>query len=123
MATDILLVDDDPFIRKLVATTLRGVGGFRLHEAEDGLVALALASGLDLALCFLDVDMPRLGGIETCRRLRGGPARHAVIVMLTATEDPAVEALARAAGADRFLTKPFSPLTLLRMVDALPAAA
>lgn len=123
MAADILLVDDDPFIRKLVAATLRGVGGFRLHEAEDGLVALALASGLDLALCFLDVDMPRLGGIETCRRLREDSARHATIVMLTATEDPEVEALARAAGADRFLTKPFSPLMLLRMVDALPSAA
>lgn len=123
MATDILLVDDDPFIRKLVATTLRGVGGFSLHEAEDGLDALAIADDLDLALCFLDVDMPRLGGVETCRRLRAGPAHDATIVMLTATQDPAVEASSRAAGADRFLTKPFSPLVLLRLVDALPSAA
>lgn len=123
MAADILLVDDDPFIRKLVATTLRGIGGFRLHEAEDGIVALALAAELELVLCFLDVDMPRLDGVETCRRLRAGHATGATIVMLTATQDPATEARARAAGADRFLTKPFSPLMLMRLVDALPSAA
>ena len=69
---------------------------------------------------FLDVDMPRLDGIETCRQLRGHDAtNNATIVMLTAASGDNVESDAEQAGADLFLTKPFSPLDLLRLVDGL----
>jgi len=72
------------------------------------------------ALILLDVDMPRLDGIETCRRMREDPATSgATIVMLTAAHDDRVERLAEDAGADLFLTKPFSPLALLQLVDGL----
>jgi two-component system chemotaxis response regulator CheY len=72
------------------------------------------------ALVFLDVEMPRMDGIETCRRLREQSANHeTTIVMLTAAHGDAVERHAEAAGADLFLTKPFSPLDLLRLVDGL----
>jgi two-component system chemotaxis response regulator CheY len=72
------------------------------------------------SLVFLDVDMPRLNGIDACRRLREDEAtREATIVMLTAAHGDSVESDAEEAGADLFLTKPFSPLDLLRLVDQL----
>jgi two-component system chemotaxis response regulator CheY len=116
----VLVVDDDPFIRKLIATTLEDVVEFELHEAADGLEALEVARRERPALVFLDVDMPRLNGIEACRQLRLDEATHgATIVMLTAAHGDQVERSAEEAGADLFLTKPFSPLELLRMVDEL----
>ena len=120
MTRGVLIVDDDPFIRKLVATTLDDVAEFDLHEAADGIEALEVAHRVRPALILLDVDMPRLDGIETCRRMREDPATSgATIVMLTAVHDDRVERLAEDAGADLFLTKPFSPLALLRLVDGL----
>jgi CheY-like chemotaxis protein len=120
MTRGVLIVDDDPFIRKLVATTLEDVAEFELHEAADGIEALEVAQRERPALVLLDIDMPRLDGIETCRRLRDDPATSAAtIVMLTAAHDDRVERLAEDAGADLFLTKPFSPLALLRLVDGL----
>jgi CheY-like chemotaxis protein len=114
----VLVVDDDPFIRKLVATTLEDVAGFQLLEAADGEEALALAGREPPALIFLDIDMPRLDGIEVCRRLRDGEGtREATIVMLTAAAGGDEERHAENAGADLFLTKPFSPLDLLRLVN------
>jgi CheY-like chemotaxis protein len=116
----VLIVDDDQFIRKLIATTLEDVAEFDLHEAADGVEAIDVARRTRPSLVFLDVDMPRLNGIETCRRLRtGADAGELTIVMLTAASGDNVEADAEAAGADLFLTKPFSPLELLRLVDQL----
>jgi two-component system chemotaxis response regulator CheY len=116
----VLIVDDDHFIRKLIKTTLEDVARFDLHEAEDGVEALKVAERERPALVFLDVEMPRMNGIETCRRLREQTANHeTTIVMLTAAHGDSVERDAEAAGADLFLTKPFSPLDLLRLVDGL----
>jgi CheY-like chemotaxis protein len=116
----VLIVDDDEFIRKLIATTLEDVAGFELHEAADGVEAIEVARRERPSLVFLDVDMPRLNGIDACRRLReDDPAGERTIVMLTAAHDDSVEAEAEGAGADMFLTKPFSPLDLLRLVDQL----
>ncbi len=120
MTHGVLIVDDDQFIRKLVATTLEDVAEFELHEAADGLEALEVAGQTRPSLVFLDVDMPLLNGIETCRRLRQEEATAgATIVMLTAAHGDSVEADAEGAGADLVLTKPFSPLELLRLVDQL----
>jgi CheY-like chemotaxis protein len=120
MTRGVLVVDDDPFIRKLIATTLEDVSRFNIHEASDGLEAVALAQRELPTIIFLDVDMPRLNGIETCRRLRSDAATSgATIVMLTAAHGESVEREAEEAGADLFLTKPFSPLDLLRLVDRL----
>ena len=120
MTHGVLIVDDDQFIRKLIATTLEDVREFELHEAGDGEEALEVARRERPSLVFLDVDMPRLNGIDACRRLRADEATGgATIVMLTAAHDDSVEADAEQAGADMFLTKPFSPLDLLRLVDQL----
>jgi CheY-like chemotaxis protein len=120
MTRGVLIVDDDPFIRKLVATTLQDVADFELYEAADGIEALEVARRERPALVFLDVEMPRVDGIEACRRMRADPATSgATIVMLTAAHGDETERLAEDAGADLFLTKPFSPLALLRLVDGL----
>ena len=119
----VLIVDDDPFIRKLIATTLEDVAGFELAEAEDGVVAVEVAEREPPELVFLDLDMPRMDGLEVCRRLRADPATaSATIVVLTAAAGDAAEREAEGAGADLFLTKPFSPLELLRLVHELGAA-
>jgi CheY-like chemotaxis protein len=120
MTRGVLIVDDDKFIRRLIATTLEDVARFELHEAADGQEALDVARRERPSLVFLDVDMPVLGGIEACRRLRNDDCTSdATIVMLTAAHDDTVEGEAEKAGADLFLTKPFSPLDLLRLVDRL----
>jgi CheY-like chemotaxis protein len=116
----ILIVDDDPSIRKLVATTLEDVAGFELVEAADGGEALDIAAEEAPAIVLLDIDMPGLDGLEACRRLRAETATaDTTIVMLTAAAGEEAERAAEEAGADLFLTKPFSPLELLRLVSDL----
>jgi two-component system chemotaxis response regulator CheY len=116
----ILIVDDDPSIRRLIATTLEDVSGYRLEEAADGEEAMARALDAEPAIVFLDLEMPRVNGIETCRRLRNEPTlADATIVVLTGDSGEVAERSAQAAGADLFLTKPFSPLHLLQLVDEL----
>jgi len=117
----VLIVDDDPFIRRLIATTLEDVSGFELRQAADGQEAVEMAAAESPAIVFLDVDMPRLDGISACRALRAAQGAHARIVMLTAGGREQ-QAAALDAGADLFLTKPFSPLDLLRLVDDLGAS-
>jgi CheY-like chemotaxis protein len=120
MSRAVLVVDDDQFIRKLVATTLEDVSEFDLHEASDGVEALEVAQGTQPAIVFLDIDMPRMDGIDTCRRMRADPQMsHATIVMLTAAHGDQTEE----AGADLVLTNPFSPLELLKLVDRLGEGA
>jgi two-component system chemotaxis response regulator CheY len=119
----VLIVDDDPFIRKLIATTLEDVAGFELLQASDGAEAVDIAAREEPAIVFLDVDMPRLDGIEACARIRAhAGTAEATIVMLTATSRNDNERRAEDAGADLFLSKPFSPLDLLRLVDQIGGA-
>jgi CheY-like chemotaxis protein len=116
----VLIVDDDPFIRKLIATTLEDVAGFELIQAADGAEAVDIAAREQPELVFMDIDMPRLDGISACARIREHPdTSNATIVMLTATSRGDNERRAEDAGADLFLTKPFSPLDLLRLVDQI----
>jgi two-component system chemotaxis response regulator CheY len=118
----ILIVDDDPSIRRLIATTLEDISGYRLEEAGDGAAAVTQALEAKPEIVFLDVDMPGVDGIDACRRLRSDPATAgATIVMLTGDSGPQAEHGALEAGADLFLTKPFSPLHLLRLVDRIGA--
>ena len=116
----VLIVDDEPFIRKLVATTLEDVASFELLEAENGREALEVAEREHPQIVFLDIDMPEVDGYEACKRLRADPhTAPATIVMLTAAAGEEAERQAEEAGADLFLTKPFSPLEILRLVHEL----
>lgn len=118
MAT-VLVVDDEPQILSLVRVTLEDER-VRIVEAADGEAALAVAQREQPELILLDIRMPRLDGFEVCRRLRQDPRfGQTKIVMLTASGQERDRVRGRAAGADEYLTKPFSPLSLLSLVQTL----
>ena len=124
MRRTILVVDDDPLIRKLIATTLEDVAGYEVVEAGDGIEALERADADAPGIVFLDIDMPRMDGIDACRRLRSAPGTaKATIIMLTAATTDTAERQSTEAGADLFLSKPFSPLEVLQLVDEIGARA
>ena len=117
--TTILIVDDEAPIVDLVRFTLEDAD-VRVVEASDGAEALVLARRIKPDLVLLDVQMPRLNGLEVCRQLRLEPGlARTPIVMLTAAGQESDRARGREAGADEYLTKPFSPLALLALVEAL----
>ena len=118
MSRTVLVIDDDPLIRRLISATLKDVGGFTVHEAEDGEAGLDAAASLAPAVVLCDFEMPGISGVETVRRLRED-GLTATVVMLTGSALADTEVQARAAGVDRFLTKPFSPLEVLRLVDEI----
>ncbi len=120
MNRTILVIDDDPLIRRLIAATLQDVHGFTVQEAQDGETGVALAAAHRPALVLVDFEMPGISGVETCRRLREGGS-DATVVMLTGSALDDTEPQALAAGVDRFLTTPVSPLEVLRLLDALPS--
>lgn len=104
----VLVVDDDDDIRDIVALVLRR-RGFDVHSSADPLAALDLAAERGLAAAVLDWSMPVMNGGELCERLRALPGlEQAPIVILTAYADAETRAQAYAAGATRFVTKPFS---------------
>ena len=117
--TTILVADDEPSIVDLVRFTLEDAD-VRVVEASDGAEALVLARRIKPDLVLLDVHMPRLDGREVCRQLRREPAfARTPIIMLTAAGQQADRTRGLGAGADEYLTKPFSPLALLALVEAL----
>jgi len=117
--TTILVADDEVPIVELVRFTLED-DRVQIVEAFDGVTALELAGAVRPDLVLLDVQMPHLSGVEVCRRLRQTPeCAHTRIVMLSAAAQDEDRARGMAAGADEYLTKPFSPLALLALVRSL----
>jgi two-component system alkaline phosphatase synthesis response regulator PhoP len=114
----VLVVDDDEMIRRLVRAVLEA-DEFEVAEARDGESALRLANEFHPAVVVLDIMMPGLDGVEVCRRL---DHERVKVVILTARDDPRLEEECRNAGADAFLTKPFSSVQLLDLVMELLAA-
>jgi two-component system phosphate regulon response regulator PhoB len=115
----VMIVDDEPHVIELVRITLEDER-IRVIAAADGETALArcLLCAPDLVL--LDVNLPDLSGLEVCRRLRSEPRLATThIVMLTAAAQHDDVARGLAAGADQYLTKPFSPVRLLCLVESL----
>ena len=104
-APRILLVDDEQSIQTLLSFPLRK-DGYEVVQAGDGREALARFGESTFDLVVLDVMMPRLDGLEVCRRLR---ARSSVpIIMLTAKTEEIDKVLGLELGADDYITKPFS---------------
>lgn len=115
----ILIADDEPNIVELVRVTLEDQR-VRVVAAADGLSALDLATRLRPDIVLLDVGLPDISGLEVCRRLRRDPDTAVLpVVMLTAAAQRDDVARGLAAGATLYLTKPFSPVRLLSVVEQL----
>jgi len=112
----VLIVDDDPELRHFLRTELE-LEGYACSEAATGQQALMQARGERWDLLLLDWTLPDFSGVELCRRLRGTDDRTPVLI-LTARDDVKERVEALDAGADDYLTKPFSIEELLARVRA-----
>src|SRR6476646_4235082 len=104
-AATIMLVDDEESIQKLLTYPLEREG-YTVVQARDGEEALERFAERDFDLVVLDVMLPRVDGLEVCRRLR--TASSVPIIMLTARDDEVDKVLGLELGADDYITKPFS---------------
>jgi len=107
---NILLTDDDADLRRVLGRTLDALG-FSVEESANGEEALAQLAARPFHAVLMDVNMPGLGGIETCRQMRRKDP-HLPILMLTVRDREGDKILALDAGADDYITKPFSVLEL-----------
>jgi CheY-like chemotaxis protein len=120
MPIHLLIVDDSRLMHRLVEVALRAYRlPLELHFAEDGFEALQqLQRHPDTALVLLDVNMPRMSGLELLERLRAEPVFADIPVVLQSTEDQADDvSRGLAAGATTYLTKPFSAEQLHALLD------
>lgn len=109
----VLVVDDVAANRELLEGHLLELG-YDVRQARDGLEALEVIDAEEPDLVLLDIDMPRMNGIELCRNLKAHPLRRLIpIVLVTALQDRVTRLQGLGAGADDFLTKPFDAKELL----------
>jgi CheY-like chemotaxis protein len=123
MKRKILIVDDQADIRRLVRFALEEAG-FALFEAPNGPLALQMARALRPDLLILDQVMPGgMDGLEVLQALQADPSLSGTLtLMLTSNQAPRDKQSALAAGANYFLTKPFSPARLLELVTVMLSA-
>jgi two-component system, OmpR family, response regulator len=115
-ASTILLVDDEDAVQKLLTYPLER-DGFRVLQARDGAEALAVFSRQPVDLVVLDLMLPKVDGLEVCKRLRADS--DVPIIMLTARDDELDKVLGLELGADDYITKPFSIREFRSRVRAL----
>jgi two-component system, OmpR family, alkaline phosphatase synthesis response regulator PhoP len=113
----ILLVDDEPSIVQLARMYLEREN-FRVEAAGDGEAALEAVRRLTPQLVVLDVMLPKLDGLEVCRRLRA-ENNPVAIIMLTARDEDIDKILGLELGADDYMTKPFNPRELVARIKAI----
>jgi len=115
----ILLIEDEPDFRFGVRMQLEA-SGYAVIEAEDGVAGLAAAREQSPDLIILDGRLPKMGGYEVARQLKGNENyRNIPIVMLTARSQQSDKQTSQDAGADAYLTKPFDPDELLLTISKL----
>ncbi len=115
-SSTILLVDDEDAVQKLLAYPLER-DGFRVVQARDGEEALELFERERIDLVVLDLMLPKVDGLEVCKRLRA--TSTVPIIMLTARDDELDKVLGLELGADDYITKPFSIREFRSRVRAL----
>jgi len=119
MASDVLVVEDEPDIRNLIVHHLTR-DGFRCRAVASGAEALQRVKAATPDLIVLDLMLPGMDGLDVCRRLRSDPASAGVpIIMLTAKADEVDRVLGLEMGADDYVVKPFSPKELVARVRAV----
>jgi two-component system KDP operon response regulator KdpE len=112
----ILVVDDEPQIRRVMRTTL-SANGYEVTDARSGEEAVGRLQAASFDLVLLDINMPGLGGLETCRAIRDVKTAVAII-MLTVRNSEKDKVQALDAGADDYVTKPFGAHELLARIRA-----
>ena len=118
MARRVLLADDEDGVLALLAATLADTERYQIFRARDGNETLRIARRERPALLLLDVLMPKKDGYEVCQTLKEDPATAAIkVVMLTVLAQEFDWRRAMEAGADDYLTKPFSPTALLVRIE------
>lgn len=117
MAKRILVVDDEPSITKLVSFNLEKAG-YDVDTAADGQAALDKVQDNQPDLIVLDLMLPKVDGLEVCKRLRQ-ENNHIPVIMLTAKDEELDRVLGLELGADDYVTKPFSPRELVARVKAV----
>ncbi|HMM21743.1 MAG TPA: response regulator transcription factor [Selenomonadales bacterium] len=116
MGKTVLIVDDELRMRRLIADFLLREG-YRVVEAENGKLALAILSADKIDLVILDVMMPEFDGWTVCREIRKNS--DLPVIMLTAKGEEVDQLFGFEIGADEYITKPFSPRVLTARVNAL----
>jgi two-component system cell cycle response regulator DivK len=115
----ILYVEDNELNRKMLRHLLRGTS-YRLIEAPDGETGITMAREQQPDLILMDVQLPKISGIEATRALRAEPATaHTPIIAITSFALSGDEQRAKEAGASAYLAKPYSPFALLGMIQKL----
>ena len=115
----VLVIDDDPRSRKLMAIVL-GNAGYRVATASDGHAGLACLAIERPDVVLVDLLMPGIDGFEFCRRVRARPGLAELpLVLLTAMASAEVQQQARSAGANGFMAKPFDRTELLACLAGL----
>jgi len=116
----ILIVDDSPTIRRMVAASLQSLEEVFFEEASNGLEAIELLAREPFNLMILDLNMPDMHGLEVLQFIRTHPQyRGLPIIVLTTKYDEESRKTALERGASRFLTKPFEPTTLRQHAASL----
>ena len=116
MPRTILIVDDDPHIRQLLVFALEKAG-FACTEAADGEAALSSVAADAPDMVVLDINMPRMDGLEVCRRLRA--TSDLPVLFLSSRDDEIDRILGIELGGDDYVTKPFSPREVVARVQAV----
>jgi CheY-like chemotaxis protein len=117
----ILVVDDEPNVRKLLRTLLKN---FTVVEAEDGAKAVEIAGAEKPDLILMDIMMPKMDGYSSCYALKRGPATRSIpIIILTALDLKLNLELGKEIGADGYITKPFNSQDLLDNIAQVLATA
>lgn len=112
----ILLAEDDEILRMLIIDTLEEED-FQVDEAKDGQEAVDLLETRPYELVIIDYMMPAYSGVEVIEKVRNGEMnKHVKILMLSAKSQQSEQEKAMSAGADFFISKPFSPMELLGKV-------
>ena len=119
-----LIVDDSKVMREMIIACLRPQAGFVFTQAASGLEALERLSLKQFDFVVLDLNMPDIGGYEVIEFVRGQDKLRALpILVVTTRGDEGSRTRALAAGATRFMTKPFSPEAILEEVRAMIGGA
>lgn len=118
-AIKILIVDDEPDILEFLQYNLEKEG-FEVHTAPNGEKGIEAARSVMPDLIILDIMMPKMDGVEVCRRLRSDPAfDKTIITFLTAREEDYSQIAALDVGGDDYITKPIRPRVFLSRINAL----